>query len=280
MKKLGFLSFGHWTPSPHSEVRTASDALLQSIELAVAAEELGLDGAYFRVHHFASSAHRSRSSPPSARARRRLRSGGPNSANLQATPSAQTVLLGRQQLDWLKAGLEDSRATWKVVAADMPLGLNVGDGATAEGLPRWEVVANGDPGAAKERELEFVELLAYLKQRRVRNVVWLTADVHYCAAHYYDPSKAAFRGFDPFWEFVAGPLNAGTFWSERPRWHVRASAGVRQGAAARTGQSLALQRPAVLGRGERRRTEPQSDGRFAHINGLSVVSQTLSPRGH
>src|SRR5687767_16024495 len=53
MKKIGFLSFGHWTPSPHSEVRTAADSLLQSIELAVAAEELGADGAYFRVHHFA-----------------------------------------------------------------------------------------------------------------------------------------------------------------------------------------------------------------------------------
>src|SRR5437762_976083 len=53
MKKIGFLSFGHWTPSPHSQVRSASDALLQSIELAVAAEELGADGAYFRVHHFA-----------------------------------------------------------------------------------------------------------------------------------------------------------------------------------------------------------------------------------
>src|ERR1043165_7286030 len=53
VKKIGFLSFGHWTPSPQSEVRTASDALLQSIELAVAAEELGADGAYFRVHHFA-----------------------------------------------------------------------------------------------------------------------------------------------------------------------------------------------------------------------------------
>ncbi len=53
MKKLGFLSFGHWTPSPQSQTRSASDALLQSIELAVAAEELGADGAYFRVHHFA-----------------------------------------------------------------------------------------------------------------------------------------------------------------------------------------------------------------------------------
>jgi alkanesulfonate monooxygenase SsuD/methylene tetrahydromethanopterin reductase-like flavin-dependent oxidoreductase (luciferase family) len=53
MKNIGFLSFGHWTPSPHSQTRSASDALLQSIELAVAAEELGADGAYFRVHHFA-----------------------------------------------------------------------------------------------------------------------------------------------------------------------------------------------------------------------------------
>src|SRR6478752_711591 len=53
MKKIGFLSFGHWTPSPQSQTRSASDALLQSIEIAVAAEELGADGAYFRVHHFA-----------------------------------------------------------------------------------------------------------------------------------------------------------------------------------------------------------------------------------
>jgi alkanesulfonate monooxygenase SsuD/methylene tetrahydromethanopterin reductase-like flavin-dependent oxidoreductase (luciferase family) len=53
MKNIGFLSFGHWTPSPHSQVRTGADALTQSIELAVAAEELGADGAYFRVHHFA-----------------------------------------------------------------------------------------------------------------------------------------------------------------------------------------------------------------------------------
>ncbi|MFK8258415.1 LLM class flavin-dependent oxidoreductase [Erwinia sp. AnSW2-5] len=53
MKSIGFLSFGHWTPSPQSGTRSAADALLQSIDLAVAAEELGADGAYFRVHHFA-----------------------------------------------------------------------------------------------------------------------------------------------------------------------------------------------------------------------------------
>ncbi|ODT43552.1 MAG: alkane 1-monooxygenase, partial [Methylobacterium sp. SCN 67-24] len=53
MKKIGFLSFGHWSPSSQSQTRSAGDTLLQSIELAVAAEELGADGAYFRVHHFA-----------------------------------------------------------------------------------------------------------------------------------------------------------------------------------------------------------------------------------
>jgi len=56
VKKIGFLSFGHWSPSPHSETRTAADFLHQSIDLAVAAEELGVDGAYFRVHHFAQQA--------------------------------------------------------------------------------------------------------------------------------------------------------------------------------------------------------------------------------
>jgi alkanesulfonate monooxygenase SsuD/methylene tetrahydromethanopterin reductase-like flavin-dependent oxidoreductase (luciferase family) len=53
MKKIGFLSFGHWTPAPRSQARSASDVLLQSIDLAVAAEQLGADGAFFRVHHFA-----------------------------------------------------------------------------------------------------------------------------------------------------------------------------------------------------------------------------------
>jgi len=136
---------------------------------------------------------------------------GPNSANLETTPSPQTAFLGPEQLEWLKAGLDNSRAVWKVVAADMPLGLNVGDGLTPEGLAKWEAVANGENGSPKGRELEFVDLFSFLKRRRVRNVVWLTADVHYCAAHLYDPAKAVFRDFDPFWEFVAGPLNAGTF---------------------------------------------------------------------
>ena len=53
MKKIAFLSFGHWTASPQSQTQSAADTLLQSIDLAVEAERLGMDGAYFRVHHFA-----------------------------------------------------------------------------------------------------------------------------------------------------------------------------------------------------------------------------------
>lgn len=55
------------------------------------------------------------------------------------------------------------------------------------------------------------ELLRFIQQKNIKNVVWLTADVHYAAAHYYDPNLAQFQDFKPFWEFVSGPLNAGTF---------------------------------------------------------------------
>jgi alkaline phosphatase D len=61
------------------------------------------------------------------------------------------------------------------------------------------------------REHEIARLLQRLQQAGVRNVVWVTADVHYCAAHHYAPERAAFTRFDPFWEFVAGPMHAGTF---------------------------------------------------------------------
>ena len=101
-----------------------------------------------------------------------------------------------------------SRATWKVIAADMPLGLIVyDDGAAKKGS---EAVAQGG-GPALGRELEFAELLTFIKRAGIRNTVWLTADVHYTAAHYYDPNKAQFQDFEPFWEFVSGPAHAGTF---------------------------------------------------------------------
>ncbi|HEX2555251.1 MAG TPA: alkaline phosphatase D family protein [Microvirga sp.] len=131
-----------------------------------------------------------------------------NGPNRQSEEGPETVFLGRDQLDWLKRELKASRATWKVIAADMPLGLVVYDDfRTRSGS---EAIAQGD-GPPLGRELEFAGLLAWMKREGVRNTVWLTADVHYTAAHRYDPARAAFTEFDPFWEFVSGPLHAGTF---------------------------------------------------------------------
>jgi alkaline phosphatase D len=130
---------------------------------------------------------------------------GPNTVNNQAEASGDTVFLGARQLNWLKQRLLSSKATWKVIASDMPIGIIVTDAGG-----RFENCANGD-GPALGRELEIADLLRFIKQRKIKNVVWLTADVHYSAAHYYDPGIAQFTDFNPFWEFVAGPLNAGTF---------------------------------------------------------------------
>jgi len=135
---------------------------------------------------------------------------GPNSANRQENQSHATDFLGAAQLRWLKAGLLESRATWKVIAADMPIGLQVPDGKDAEGRTMFEAIANGN-GPALGRELEIANLLSAIRANDVRNVVWLTADVHYTAAHHYHPDRAQFRDFSPFWEFVSGPLWAGGF---------------------------------------------------------------------
>lgn len=136
---------------------------------------------------------------------------GPNTANLQTQESSETAFLGETQLAWLKAEMKNSKATWKVISADMPIGLNVSDGTDTQGKPRWEAIANGNDGRAAGRELEIARLLSFIKHEHINNIVWLTADVHYAAAHFYDPSKARAKDFSPFWEFVSGPLNAGTF---------------------------------------------------------------------
>ena len=131
---------------------------------------------------------------------------GPNSANRQETLSDESRIMGAEQVRWLTTQLAASRAVWKVIANDMPIGLVVRDGDAA-----FEAVANADDGPARGRELEIAEILTFLRDQRVRNVVWITGDVHHCAAHRYDPQRARFTQFDPFWEFVAGPLHAGTF---------------------------------------------------------------------
>lgn len=130
---------------------------------------------------------------------------GVNSPNRQPHAGAETAFLGNEQTRWLKRQLKASQATWKVICSDMPLGLLVRDGKSD-----FENAANGD-GPALGREHELADLLSFMKRHRIRNTIWITADVHYAASHYYDPQRAVFQDFDPFWEFVSGPLNAGTF---------------------------------------------------------------------
>src|SRR5229473_897031 len=133
---------------------------------------------------------------------------GPNGPNLQTAYGPDSYFIGPDQLLWLKRALLNSRATWKVIASDMPLSLVVYDDATNK--KGSEAFAQGD-GPPRGRELEIADLLRFIKISGVANTVWLTADVHYAAAHYYNPDKAQFQDFEPFWEFVSGPLHAGTF---------------------------------------------------------------------
>ena len=111
----------------------------------------------------------------------------------------RAAILGPAQMAWLERELMSSQATWKVVAADLPIGVVSSD-----------AIAQGD-GPAQGREIEIAELLAFIKHAGIRNTVWLTADMHYTAAHYYDPNAAVLQDFEPFWEFVSGPLHAGTW---------------------------------------------------------------------
>ena len=113
---------------------------------------------------------------------------------------ADAFILGPVQVAWLKRELALSSATWKVIAADLSIGLVSSD-----------AVAMGD-GPPERREHEIADLLSFMKHANVANVVWLTADMPYTAAHYYDPNDAQFQDFEPFWEFVSGPLHAGS-WS-------------------------------------------------------------------
>ena len=133
---------------------------------------------------------------------------GPNGEGREPSYGPDAYFLGPTQIAWLKRELMASRATWKVIAADMPISLVV----VYDGDRKWgvEAVAQGD-GPPLGRELEIADILSFIKHAPIRNTVWLTADVHYTAAHYYDPNRAVFQDFDPFWEFVSGPLHAGTF---------------------------------------------------------------------
>ena len=136
-------------------------------------------------------------------------------------------ILGSVQLAWLKRELAASDATWKVIAADLPIGL-ISTDAIALG--------NGPP---ERREHEIADLLSFMKRAGVRNTVWLTADMHYTAAHHYDPNRAVFGDFEPFWEFVSGPLHAGTWGPGELDNTFGPAAMYQKGCSAEQGENLA-----------------------------------------
>jgi alkaline phosphatase D len=141
--------------------------------------------------------------------------------------AGDTCIFGAAQLAWLKRELVASEATWKVIAADMPIGLVSED-----------AIALGD-GPPERREQEIADLLSFMKRAGIRNTVWLTADMHYTAAHHYDPSRAAFQDFEPFWEFVSGPLHAGT-WAPAPLDNTFGpKVAFQKGCSAEQGENLA-----------------------------------------
>jgi len=131
---------------------------------------------------------------------------GANSLNQQTERSAETAFMGDEQLAWLKQALAESKATWKIICSDMPIGLMV----KGWGTDIAENASNID-GEPLGRELELAELFRFIHHQNIKNTHFITADVHYCASHYYNPEKAQFKDFSPFWEFVSGPLHAGTF---------------------------------------------------------------------
>lgn len=113
-------------------------------------------------------------------------------------------LMNQQQLSWFKRSLKASTGTWKVICSDLPIGLVVGDGK------EFEAFSNG-AATIGTREQQLAELLSFMKAHQIRNVIWLTADVHHASSMHYHPDRAVFKDFDPFWEFVSGPIHAGSF---------------------------------------------------------------------
>ena len=196
---------------------------------------------------------------------------GANSENRQSSLTPDASILGAGQLAALKAQLSASRATWKVIASDMPLGLVVRDG---------DVVRGGGErrsrGSARARARDCRPPRAIIRAQNIRNVVWITGDVHYCAAHHYDPSRAVFTDFSPFWEFVAGPLNAGTFGPATARQDLRPGSSIRGHSAGHERESSAERRFSVFRHVAHRCAQARVDGAPARSGGKDSIQHRAS----
>ncbi len=112
------------------------------------------------------------------------------------------TMLGEEQREWLLQALNRSTATWKVIASSVPLSIPKGGTLLIPGNDSW---ARGEDGTGFHQELKLV--VDVILARKIRNVVWLAGDVHFAQVNTYDPDK---DGKNDFYEFVSGPLSAGT----------------------------------------------------------------------
>jgi alkaline phosphatase D len=126
----------------------------------------------------------------------------PNDSNALSADEDPVALLGPAQTEWLKESLVRSRAVWKVIGNPLPIAH-----APRKKKKRHDKWANSDHGIPLGRERELAGILSHIKRNGVRNVVWLAADVHYSAAHFFDPGRGSFQDFSPFWEFISGPFH-------------------------------------------------------------------------
>ena len=166
-----------------------------------------------------------------------------------------THILGQEQADWLIREVSSSKATWKVIANDLPLGLVVPDGPVNQ-----ESLSNRDAGAPLGKELELARVLSAFKRNRVKNVVWLTADVHYCAAHHYSPGAGGVPGLRSLLGIRGRSHQRRKLRTQHTGRNVRARSGVLQDRQVR--QRVPAQRrepvlrPRGPGRGRRLRRQP------------------------
>jgi alkaline phosphatase D len=129
---------------------------------------------------------------------------GASNENTQEQKNAFTSLLGDAQLSWLKNSLLESKALWKIIVLPQPISFIIEDGKAA-----FDGIANMD-GPPRGREIEFSEILTYIKRNNVKNIIFLSGGLNFAAALSYDPSLARGSDFNPFYEFIAGPLNGAT----------------------------------------------------------------------
>lgn len=128
--------------------------------------------------------------------------------DLADTPEHQKTLLGRAQLAWLREGLAGSRATWKVVSSDVPIAIPTGSNAAVFGRDAWANGTAADFSAQTGFERELLDLLAFLDAHDVKNVVFVTTDVHFAQSIRYEVDADGDGDRLAFHELVSGPLNA------------------------------------------------------------------------